>query len=101
MSASGRIELLGVSSSNGRNGWFSAGPLSGPAPIDPGHLKTAWPDWASNGRKEAWIPLELAAPESILEVTRCDQESNSSADGTHWKVFQSRVRQKTQGLNAS
>ena len=37
MSASGRIELLGVSSSNGRNGWFSAGPLSAPVVLKIGY----------------------------------------------------------------
>jgi hypothetical protein len=63
--------------------------LQGPA--NPEHLKMAWPCWASNSRAQAWIPLELAAPESILEVTRCDSAGKSSAKGEYWKIYQSRV----------
>lgn len=63
-------------------------------PTNPEHLTMRWPCWAANRKTEGWIQLDIPSSESILEVTRCDSKGQSSKDGMHWKVLQSRVRQR-------
>ena len=57
-------------------------------PINPEGLKVSWPSWLCKPGMVPWIELKLAAPETILEVTRCDQKGKGSAKGESWKVFQ-------------
>ena len=42
-------------------------------PTDPKHLTVDWPDWALRDNKILWLELKLAAPHTILEVTRCNE----------------------------
>lgn len=60
-------------------------------PVDPKHLNIEWPAWLCSGGQVPWIELTLAAPETVLEVTRCDKNGKSSAQGDSWKVFQRHV----------